>query len=66
MSNWDPDQYEDGLEVLLDKSELMVEKAHPSSSNILDKEEAEIKAFDNQRNMEGSKLDKPFLSPFQR
>merc|ERR1739844_406459 len=32
----------------------------------MDKTEAEIKAFDNQTNIEGSKLDKPFLSPFQR
>ena len=63
MSNWDPENYEEGLDVLLDKSEMEV---IASSSGIQAKDKAIVNAFDNQSNKEGTKLDKIFLSPFQR
>ena len=63
MSNWDSEHYEEGLEVLLDKSQMEVVA---SSSGIQAKEKAQVNAFDNPMNKGGAKLDKIFLSPFQR
>ena len=62
MSNWDPENYDEGLEVLLDKTDMKTE----ASTSIQAKEKAHINAFDNQINREGNKLNKVFLSPFER
>jgi hypothetical protein len=62
MSNWDPENYDEGLEVLLDKTDMKME----ASTSIHVKEKAHINAFDNQNNREGNKLNKVFLSPFER
>ena len=62
MSNWDPENYDEGLEVLLDKTDMKMEV----STSIHAKEKAHINAFDNQINREGNKLNKVFLSPFER
>ena len=62
MSSWDPENYDEGLEVLLDKTDMKME----ASTSIHVKEKAHINAFDNQNNREGNKLNKVFLSPFER
>ena len=62
MSNWDPENYDEGLEVLLDKTDMKTE----ASTSIQAKQKAHINAFDNQINREGNKLNKVFLSPFER